>query len=1417
MDPSFSSVAPPTDAPPPPTAPPRKRRRRALWTIMAVLLIVLLLVGATLSGIFWAVRDARGTAWLLATLPRIGIGVQVLEPSGPLVGDFSARQVTVTAGRTKVVVDDPVWKGLSIAYTSYPGTWARLRAESLHASRVTVTVKPSGRTEPAKLPKRLQLPVEIDVKDVAAGEVFVPGLADYPLRDVRGRAHMGLDEGRKHHFDDVTVRAEPLTISGHGHIDATGDLALDVALDAVQADPAGSKPDQVLPAWASALRRDWQGRLRAKGPLAGFDTTLSVKGKGQSLDASAKIEPVAPWPLTKLDLKTQAFDVSALVPRGPMTALTGNVRIDPVDRTQGASGGLRFEGNVINAKPGPWAERHVPIRGLKIDLRGRIRAAGPLDLNTFEALLSDGRREAGVLRGTGHWDSDRFELKADLDQVRPSAVDPGLPAMTLTGPVNAAGTWPEAADGTRASRPTFTAETRLSGRFIDLNRPVQLRLAASGDGQRIDVKTFEATAGGAKAILSGSMERATSAWRLLAKASLIDFDPQPWFPGSLPSSWQTGPHRLNIKAETDLTLPDAPAGAERAKQPVARLATWRGTASAEMPPSVLAGVPLTGSVGLRRTTAADPLHAQAHFDIDGSKLNADGQIAPDATGTRDHWTLEVDAPVLAKLAPVLRLIPAAAESGLLEALGGAVKANAEVTGRWPTVSATGQVQAGALRAGPLSVHKGDVRWNLGTSADGPFDVQISVDQAGWGNQQIGATQLSLRGTPSAHDFSLRTDLKAAPPAWTDGLQQRAQPPGPPPRTLVVANAQGSFTGGMFDGAPGNATPPPLLWKGTLQQLELRSNQPGAAPWLSTRNVGLEVMAGPSPRFVMAAGRADIFTAGLRWDRIEWRPEEGVRTQQLDMHAELEPLAVAPLLARAQPEFGWGGDLRIGGKVLIRQTTDFSADIVLERVSGDLTVTEDSGTQALGLSDLVLALNAHDGVWTFTQGLAGKQLGVASGAFVARTSPQRAWPDANAPLQGVFEAHVENIGTWGAWVPTGWRLGGRLRTTVGLGGRFGAPEYTGQLIGNGVTVRNILEGVNVTDGEADITLHGDTARINRLTARGGAGTVALTGDAQFGESPRARLELTAEKFQLLGRVDRRIVVSGHGDVTLESDHVKVGGKFGVDEGLIDFTRSDAPSLGDDVVVTNRATQEAVAAPTPQRHRDVSIDLAIDLGKNLRLKGRGIDAGLQGDLKITTPNGLPAFTGSIRAVDGTYAAYSQKLNIDRGIITFNGPVNDPRLDIEATRPNLDVRVGVAITGTALNVRVRLFSDPEMSDIDKLSWLMLGRASDGLGSSDTALLQRAAMALLAGDRPGVTEQVLQMFGLDDLSVRQTEGESRDTVVSLGKQLSRRWYVGYERGLNATQGTWQLIYRVAQRFKLRAQSGLDKSLDLIWTWRWD
>jgi len=68
----------------------------------------------------------------------------------------------------------------------------------------------------------------------------------------------------------------------------------------------------------------------------------------------------------------------------------------------------------------------------------------------------------------------------------------------------------------------------------------------------------------------------------------------------------------------------------------------------------------------------------------------------------------------------------------------------------------------------------------------------------------------------------------------------------------------------------------------------------------------------------------------------------------------------------------------------------------------------------------------------------------------------------------------------------------------------------------------------------------------------------------------------------------------------------------------------------------------------------------------------------------------------------------------------------------------------------------------------------------------------------------------------VRQTDGAVRDTIVAVGKQVSSKWYVGYERSLNATAGTWQAIYRLAQRFTVRLQSGDDNAIDLIWSKRW-
>jgi translocation and assembly module TamB len=296
---------------------------------------------------------------------------------------------------------------------------------------------------------------------------------------------------------------------------------------------------------------------------------------------------------------------------------------------------------------------------------------------------------------------------------------------------------------------------------------------------------------------------------------------------------------------------------------------------------------------------------------------------------------------------------------------------------------------------------------------------------------------------------------------------------------------------------------------------------------------------------------------------------------------------------------------------------------------------------------------------------------------------------------------------------------------------------------------------------------------------------VTGSATLEPHFQARLQAKAERFRVLARVDRSITASGQAELVLGPDQGRLDGKVTIDEGFFDASQKDAPALDDDVTIRQAEVPEkAVADAAPPAHPwRLGLGVDIGLGDKLRFRGWGVDTGLRGDLRLTGFWGQPAIHGRIYSEDGTYAAYGQKLSIDRGVVEFLGPVGDPRLDILALRPNIDNQAGVMITGSALSPRVRLYSNPELSDSEKLSWLVLGRAPDGLGRSDTALLQRAAVALLAGEGEAPTDTLLRNLGIDELSLRQSEGDVRETVITLGKQLSRRWYLGYERGVNSTR----------------------------------
>ncbi|WP_418316071.1 translocation/assembly module TamB domain-containing protein [Piscinibacter sakaiensis] len=1121
---------------------------------------------------------------------------------------------------------------------------------------------------------------------------------------------------------------------------------------------------------------------------------------------------------------------------------------------------------------------------------GRISGKGEFDQGKFsvEAVLDkllparlDARAPVMSLSGPINVDG-RLPAAAAAGGPAPTGDDAMLHVDTrakLRGSIDIAA---EAEAFGKPAQKTGTAAGSTS-RSLAVDLDAAMRSGPAGQLQ-LDIKQAQIDAAGADVRIDGKLRRdeADAPLRVDAELRMKEFDPRPWLPSADAAGWRRGRSRINATADVDLQLLPQPAAASEKKpsaagsaDPVrqglaaldAVLATLRGKAALTLQPSQFAGIAIEGQAGLN-VDGAIPGPGIAAADV---ALRSGSNRVKAALRTRadrpaaDRLELDIDAPALGELADAARLLglPAGgvAKGGAkpaAPALAGSVTAKAEVNGRWPSLRTDGRLAARGLKIPDLSVTRADVDWKLGTSPDSPVDLKADIAGLVTAAAAVERADLKLSGTAREHRIELSADSSMLPPAWTDALTgattavaKAGKPAAIPTGGPAPTSARLRASGGLLDVTgitARNAVPSANGWRGRIDELRLRSGaNPDAALAVRGDDLGLTTRwSGAAPTLSLQPGRLEMqagpTVATLRWSRVEVQagaPAAKGRAAvppRIDVEATLDPIAVAPLLARFQPDFGWGGDLRVGGAFSVRSNPALRADIVIDRKSGDLSVTEGTNVQQLGLSDLRVALDARDGVWNTTLALAGSTLGVASGALVARTGSPTAWPDAGTPLEGVVELRVEKLSTWGPWVPTGWRLDGSLHTSASFGGRIGAPEITGQLRGSNITARNFVEGVNVTDGQIAVTLKGETARIETFTARAGDGTVSLTGNAQLGATPKANLRLKADRFQLLGRVDRRIVASGQGELNLGEKKIALDGKFKVDEGLIDFTRGGAPSLSDDVTVIraergpdgkiievkSRSGDEKPPPKEPKKQsaaaRALALDLRVDLGSNLRLKGRGLNTGLKGELHVTSPGGNLAVNGTVSTVDGVFKAYGQNLKIDRGSVIFIGPVDNPRLDIQAVRgdTNTDVTVGVRVTGNVANLRIKLFSEPEMSEIDKLSMLVLGRATEGTGRAETALLQRAAFALLAGDGESTTDKVSRALGLDELSLRQTDGEVKETVVSLGKQISDKVYVGYERGLNATAGSWQLIYRLAQRFTLRAQAGYENSVDLIWTWRW-
>ncbi|MEO8121248.1 MAG: translocation/assembly module TamB domain-containing protein, partial [Rhodoferax sp.] len=756
-----------------------------------------------------------------------------------------------------------------------------------------------------------------------------------------------------------------------------------------------------------------------------------------------------------------------------------------------------------------------------------------------------------------------------------------------------------------------------------------------------------------------------------------------------------------------------------------------------------------------------------------------------------------------------------------------------------------------------------------------------VDVHGQISAQTGSGEFSLNVTDTAKASRWLETLPGAPPQllsktiqgngeltgnWAGGWQSpdlrvrselravvRQQVEGRPESGSRRFNLQAQASGGRS--AAGD-------WQAVLSAARLQAqdgqrpgnwnvqiNQPVSFGWKSHASGGvLETSAGEAALTSPIPGAATIVWRPIRWNR------SGAR-QELQTQGRLQgvPLAWLDLLGSAQvTKMGLRGDLVFDGDWDVLVADTLKASVSLVRRSGDISLLAEGdigvGVSA-GVKDARMTLNADGNALRVSARWDSERAGLAQGEFrTTITSGAEGWRwPAEAPLTGSLRAQLPQVGVWSMLAPPGWRIRGTLDANIALSGTRAAPQWSGTLNADSLALRSIADGIEFSNGKLRSTLRGQRLDIQEFSlqgATGGGGSGGLLsakGFAQWlpdGTGATAgltkisiELDAQAQALRLTARADRRLAVTGRLQVKLREAKLEIRGALKADQALFILPDETTPRLGEDVVVKS-AAKNSLPAPketgnTASTSNNVRIvpDVAITLnmGPDFQVQGRGLNTRLAGTLSLTSSaatGNIPRLTGSLSTVRGTYKAYGQQLYIEEGVLRFSGPFDNPALDILAIRPNLSVRVGVQISGTALLPRVRLYADPELPDAEKLAWLVLGRSAAN-GGAEAAVLQQAAMALLGGKGGGLSGSLSQALGLDELSVRgsssNTDGSTSAAAVTLGKRLSRNFYVAYERSMAGTLGTVFIFYDLSKRFTLRAQTGEQSTIDLIFTVPYD
>jgi len=501
------------------------------------------------------------------------------------------------------------------------------------------------------------------------------------------------------------------------------------------------------------------------------------------------------------------------------------------------------------------------------------------------------------------------------------------------------------------------------------------------------------------------------------------------------------------------------------------------------------------------------------------------------------------------------------------------------------------------------------------------------------------------------------------------------------------------------------------------------------------------------------------------------------------------------------------------------------------MTGDLFLSADSvALDGTPFADEVQLQAAVDRDGTAAEGFLiwlGDTLTIFSGELPVRISADEGIVLADSlPMTGDVQILTQPLDKLNPYLPFGMELGGKLSGDLTFSGTPAKPDWSGTFDVEKARYRDSRVGVDYRDVTIKGRLDRDTLRISRFDARSG-GTLSGKGQAimAFPLPRELQLELAFENFEALRGPQMTVQASGEVSVNGPLNRLTARGSVQTDHVLYRITQATTKSIEDiDLEAELAKLRGDTVVPgflLSELYLPMSHELVVDVPGNCWLRGSGVNIELSGKLWLMKDSGYdPSISGEIAVREGRLQFLGKALRVTEGTVRYDGPMDNPTLDIRATSPQLAAQgteIEVRIFGPLASTQVELSgTDPDgqsMTPDQVVLALFMGRwraGGSGVGLGPTSSAVEGAAANAATSQ--LSGLVGQWAGLDVFEYRPGEGGLGDLSsgsLEVGTYVTDRLFIRVIQPVEQLQTGQEVSveYRLLNWLKLRAQQNGTRS----------